>query len=214
MAKRNVDSELMALVHAIVTGDTSEVVRLLVESPMLASARFGDGATRHQEKPYYFELITRYIYTGDTALHLAAAGYRTDLVHELLARGANVRAKNRRGAEPLHAAAAGVPGSASWNPPAQAATVACLIKAGADPDAIDRGGVTPLHIAARTRCAPAVGALLAGGADVQRTNKNGSTPMFLARRSTGRGGTGSVEAKAQQAEIVQLLQQFGAADLR
>ena len=70
--------------------------------------------------------------------------------------------------------------------------------------------MAPLHIAARTRCAAAVAALLAGGAHATRTNKNGSTPMFLATHTTGRGGTGSAEAKAEQAEIVRCLQQYGA----
>jgi ankyrin repeat protein len=159
---------------------------------------------------YYLDEIQRYVYAGDTALHIAAAAYRTDLVRELIARGANVGAKNRRGAEPLHAAAAGQPGAHSWNPAEQAATVACLIAAGADPDAINGSGVSPLHVAARTRCSGAVRALLEGGADAQRRNKSGSSPMVLATQTTGRGGTGSPEAKAEQAEIERLLQQYGA----
>ncbi|MBV9354303.1 MAG: ankyrin repeat domain-containing protein [Chloroflexi bacterium] len=210
MVEGTTDRALMALVRSIATGDSDAVARLLAESPALARAGFQAGATRQVEKPYYLPQIGRYLYAGETALHVAAAAYRTDLVRALLASGADVRARNRRGAEPLHAAAAGVPGSASWNPSAQAATVACLIAAGADPDARDRSGVAPLHIAVRTRCAAAVGALLAGGADVQRANGNGSTPMFLATRHTGRGGSGSAEAKAQQAEIVRLLRQHHA----
>jgi ankyrin repeat protein len=131
-------------------------------------------------------------------------------VKELLANGADVRARNRLGAEPLHAAAVGVPGSHTWNPHAQQATIACLIEAGADPNAIDKSGVTPLHHAVRTRCAAAVSALLAGGAGARRKNKRGSTPMLLATRNTGRGGSGTPEAKAQQREIVRLLEQHGA----
>jgi ankyrin repeat protein len=169
-----------------------------------------EGATRQATKAYFLDEIARYVYAGDTALHVAAAAYRTQMVRELIARGANVHAKNRRGAEPLHAAVAGTPGSRAWNPAAQGATVACLIEAGADPDAINKDGVTPLHVAARTRCAAAVQALLVGGADPQRKNKSGSTPMLLATESTGRGGTGSPQAKAAQKEIVRLLQQYGA----
>ena len=70
--------------------------------------------------------------------------------------------------------------------------------------------MAPLHRAVRTRCTGAVRALLEGGADARRENKNGSTPMKLATSTTGRGGSGSAEAKAQQAEIVRLLRQFGA----
>ena len=71
-----------------------------------------------------------------------------------------------------------------------------------DPNAIDKSEVTPLHRAVRTRCAAAVSALLDGGADPRRTNNRGSTPVQLATRTTGRGGSGSPEAKAQQAEIL------------
>jgi hypothetical protein len=34
--------------------------------------------------------------------------------------------------------------------------------------------------------------------------------MLLATETTGRGGTGSPEAKAEQAEILRILQQYGA----
>jgi ankyrin repeat protein len=207
---RTLDSSLMTLVRAIAAGDATNASRLLAASPGLASTPFEEGATRQAAKSYFLDEIQRYVYAGDTALHIAAAAYRTDIVQELIARGANVRARNRRGAEPLHAAAAGVPDSRSWNPPAQAATVACLIAAGADPNAINKDEVTPLHVAVRTRCAAAARALLVGGADVRRKNKSGSTPLLLATQNTGRGGTGSPAAKAEQEEIVRLLQQYGA----
>jgi hypothetical protein len=58
----------------------------------------------------------------------------------------------------------------------------------------------------RTRCAAAVRVLLQRGADPAIKNKNGSTPMTLAVHNTGRGGTGQPEAKAQQQEILHLLQ--------
>jgi ankyrin repeat protein len=199
------------LVRAIVAGDAAATSRLLTASPALASARFGDGASRQSAATYYFDEITHYLYAGDTALHIAAAAYRAEIARKLITMGADVRARNRRGAEPLHYAADGVPGSSAWNPRAQAATVACLIGAGADPNAIDQSGVAPLHRAVRTRCADAVRALLDGGADARRKNKSGSTPMQLATQNTGRGGAGSPESKAQQEEIVRLLEQRGAA---
>jgi ankyrin repeat protein len=67
-----------------------------------------------------------------------------------------------------------------------------------------------LHRAVRNRCAAAVRTLLEGGADPKRKNKNGSAPMLLATHNTGRGGTGSPEAKEQQMEIVRLLEERGA----
>jgi ankyrin repeat protein len=75
--------------------------------------------------------------------------------------------------------------------------VAALLAAGADPNATDKSGVAPLHRAVRTRCAAAVAALLDGGADPRLPNRRGSTPLQLANRATGRGGSGSPEAKAE-----------------
>jgi hypothetical protein len=197
---------LMDLVRAVAKGDAATALRLLALSPTLASARLKDGATRQTARPYLDE-IEHYLYAGDTALHVAAAAYQGEIARELIAAGADVRARNRRGAEPLHYAADGVPGSGAFNPPAQALTVACLIAAAADPNALDKNGATPLHRAVRTRCAGAVRALLDGGADPERKNKNGSTPIELATRNTGRGGSGSLDAKAQQEQIVRLFGQ-------
>jgi ankyrin repeat protein len=207
---RSEDDLFRALVRAIVVGDGTTAIELLATSPELALEHARGGATREAAKPYYFDEIGHYLYAGDTALHIGAAAYQVNILGELLARGADVRAKNRRGAEPLHYAADGAPGSRRWNPPAQGATIACLIEAGADPNAIDESGVTPLHRAVRARCAAAVKALLDGGAQVGARNKNGSTSMLLATRNTGRGGTGSPEAKAQQEEILRLLKAYGA----
>jgi ankyrin repeat protein len=127
------------------------------------------------------------------------------MVSDLIRRGALVTTRNRRGATPLHYAADGGPGRSAWNPAAQAETIASLVDAGADANSVADGGVTPLHRAVRNRCAAAVKALLAHGADPLRANGNGSTPTMLARQATGRSGSGSLEAKAQQAEIIALL---------
>jgi ankyrin repeat protein len=96
------------------------------------------------------------------------------------------------------------------NSSAQTKIIARLIRAGADPNAVDKSGVAPLHRAVRNRCAAAVRALIDGGADPQAANRNGSTPMLLATQNTGRGGSGSAEAKAQQVEILRLLMEHRA----
>ena len=150
------------------------------------------------------------MYEGDSALHMGTAAYQKEIAIDLIAKGADVRAKNRRGAEPLHYASDGVPGSRRWNPPAQAATITILIEAGADPNSLDKSGVAPLHRAVRTRCAAAVEALLEGGADASIRNKKGSTPLMLAGQNTGRSGSGSPEAKAQQEKLLRILQTYGA----
>jgi hypothetical protein len=203
------DAMLMTLVRAIVADDIATTSRLLAASGSLASARAEEGATRQQAKAHFLDEIEHYVYAGDTALHIAAAAYRPPVIRKLIAMGADLGARNRRGALPLHYAADGGPGLRTWNPSAQASTVACLIEAGGDPNAVDKNGATPLHRAVRNRCAAAVNALLDGGADARRKNKNGSTPMELATWTTGRGGSGSPEARAQQEEIVRLLRQHG-----
>jgi len=195
------------LVGAIIAGDVAAVSRLLSATPQLASASFQTGASRQEAKTYFLDPIGRYVYAGDTALHIAAAAYQTEIVRQLITAGADVHARNRHGAEPLHSAAVGSPGSNWWNPSAQSATIACLIQAGADPNVVDKLGVTPLHRAVRTRCAAAVQTLFECGADPGRKNKSGSTPMLLATVNSGRSGSGSPAAKSQQQEILRLFQQ-------
>jgi hypothetical protein len=50
-----------------------------------------------------------------------------------------------------------------------------------------------------------VRALLAGGADARLRNKSGTTPLELARMTTGKSGSGTTEAKREQAAILALL---------
>lgn len=200
------DAQLKPLVRTIVRGDVQNCAKLIAALPGIASAYFKEGATRASEKPYFLDEIGRYLYAGDTALHIAAAAYELEIVQQLIAAGANVHAQNRFGYAPLHSAAAGNPNSPRWNPQRQAAAIRALVKAGADPNATDKRGVTPLHIAVRTRCAIAVQTLVECGADPGRRNKNGSDAMVLATNTTGRGGSGSPEAKHEQQLILRFLQ--------
>jgi hypothetical protein len=202
---------LMVLMRGIVAGDPAAVARSLAASPASASSSLRlQGATRQSTQDYFFDEIAHYLLAGDTPLHAAAAAHRETIVRELLSMGADVRARNRRGAQPLHYAADGIPSSAHWDPNAQRDTVIALLRAGADPNAIDKGGVTPLHRAVRNRCASAVRALIEGGANVAQPNASGSTPIQLANWTTGRGGSGSSMAKAEQKVIVRLLLEHGA----
>ncbi|HEX4736221.1 MAG TPA: ankyrin repeat domain-containing protein [Allosphingosinicella sp.] len=205
------DLMLWQLMAAIASGDRPAALALVTADPRLATATLKEGATRAASTDRFLTEISHHVYAGDTALHVAAAAHSPEIARALIGLGADVAARNRRGATPLHYAADGSPGSARWDPAGQSATIAILIEAGADPNATDQNGVTPLHRAVRTRCAAAVGALLDGGADVRLRNDNGSTPVMLVTRQTGRSGSGSPEAKAQQAEIVRLFGGYGAA---
>jgi hypothetical protein len=192
-------SDLTSLLTAIAAGDERTAMALLDASPALATA----GLARRDE---HFAAERRaQVYEGATALHMAAFSYDVDMARELLTRGADVRARDRRGAEPLHAATHGAPASTTWDPARQVAVIGVLVEAGADPNAAASGGVTPLHRAVRNRCSAAVDALLRAGADPHRTNDSGSTAFDLARWMTGRPGTGSAAAKAEQAVIAALL---------
>jgi hypothetical protein len=201
---------LANLFRAIARGETAAVSRVLRTSRELARGAIAVGASREDAGRWFVPEAARYVYSGDTALHFAAASYQTQICRRLLVLGADVRAKNRRGAEPLHAASAGAPGGQLWNPKRQAATIELLIDAGADPNALAAGGVAPLHVAVRTRCARAVETLLERGADPRASNGAGSTPLHLAVQPTGKSGSGTPEAKAQQATIVRLLIEHGA----
>jgi len=210
------DSQIKAapfrhFIEVIVSGDSVTAIGLLDASPHLAREHSAYGAIRQAPTENFFDRIQHYINEGDTALHMAAAAKQTRIVEELIARGADVRAKNRRGAEPLHYAVDGGPGSPVWNPSEQAKIIARLIRAGAGPNAVDKSGVTPLHRAVRNRCAAAVKALIEGGADPLAPNGNGSTPMLLATLNTGKSGSGSAEAKEQQQQILRFLEELGAA---
>ena len=192
-------SDLTRLLEAIAANDQRTAVALLDATPSLVTACLA----RRDE--FFLAQRLAQIYEGDTALHAAAFSYDPAMARQLVTRGADIRARNRRGAEPLHAAVIGVPGSVHWNPSQQRAVILYLIEAGADPNATAAGGVTPLHRAVRNRCSAAVEVLLSAGADPRLENDGGSTASDLARWTTGRGGTGSAEAKTEQGIIIELL---------
>jgi hypothetical protein len=191
--------DLAGVLVAIAAGDRAVVRAALDAAPALVTARLA----RRDE--FFLAGCGAQLYEGDTALHAAAFAYDAEIARDLVARGAAVRARDRRGAEPLHAAVNGAPGAGHWNPARQVAVIAYLVDVGADPDATASGGVTPLHRAVRNRCSAAVGTLLRLGADPRSANDHGSTPSDLARRATGRGGTGSEAARSEQRRIIDLL---------
>src|ERR1043166_691767 len=97
------------LLTAIVDGDRMAVKALLKADRGLA--------TRLIRKPkFYHSKIFHWIYAGDTALHLAAAGYRVEIVRLLLATGADPNAAtNHRRSTPLHYAADGFISGPAWD---------------------------------------------------------------------------------------------------
>jgi ankyrin repeat protein len=196
----SVDSGLIALFRALGRGDGQAANQLLDAKPDLMSASIG------RTSEFFLEECLVQVYAGDTALHAAGFAYDVVFARRLVDGSADVRARNRRGGEPLHAATTGNPVSSHWNPARQREVIVYLAEAGADPNAAAAGGVTPLHRAVRNRCSAAVDALLRIGADPHLTNDNGSTAFDLVEWTTGRGGTGSPEARSEQKLIAELLE--------
>ena len=102
---------LTPLLVAIANLDHKVAIDLLDTTPSLATA----GLARSDE--FFLAERLAQVYQGDTALHAAGFSYDREMAHDLITRGADIRARNRRGAEPQHAAVIGVRGSVSWDPP-------------------------------------------------------------------------------------------------
>jgi hypothetical protein len=192
-----------AIFSAIHNDDCARVKSLLQAEPSLATFRVGK-AKLYQSK------IAHWIYVGDSPLHLAAAGYRVEIVRLLLAAGADPNSNmNHRQSGPLHYAADTCLTSLAWSARKQVETIHCLLEAGARINAQDKNGATPLHRAVRTRGAEAVRCLLNAGSDPLLKNKSGSTAFHLAVQNTGRGGSGSDAAKAAQRQIIHDFLSYG-----
>jgi ankyrin repeat protein len=205
------DGALFALLRAIAQRDREDIASALEDAPGLATAAMHTAASRADPDTYFLDAIRHHVYAGDTALHIAGAAHDRATAEMLVGRGGAVRARNRRGAEPLHYAVDGAPGAPHWDPDAQRSVVEYLIEVGADPNARDAGGVAVLHRAVRTRCSEAVRALLEHGAEVRTKNTSGSTPLHLAVQNTGRSNSGTDASKEEQRRIIEILLQYGAA---
>ena len=192
-----------SLLKAIVDDDRKKVEALLKADAQLAT-RLIEEAKLYQAK------IFHWIYVGDTALHLAAAGYRVEIIKQLLAAGADPNAvTNHRRSGPLHYAVDGYLNGPEWDADRQVKTIRTLLDAGASINAADKNGATPLHRAVRTRCAAAVSFLLQTGANPKLKNKSGSTPFHLAVQDTGRGGSGDEKARTGQRQIIKTFLALG-----
>lgn len=198
------DDPIHALFDSIAAGDVEAVKRSIDSAAGLATVPLPSSDGR------FLAAIRHGVVGGDTALHVAAAAHQPELVELLVTRGADVRARNRRGAEPLHYAADGRTDSPSRDPAAQGDVIAYLVHAGAHPDALNKSGVAPLHRAVRTRSSTAVAALIACGADPRLPNRSGSTPLHLAVQNTGKSNSGSDAAKREQRLIIAHLLAHGA----
>src|SRR5437879_5328309 len=101
-------SELRALFRAIVKNDRGKVRAMLRKNLALANCPLEGGSILEPN-------IAHWIYTGDAALHVAAAGYRIEIARLLLAAGADATAAgHHRLGQPLHYAADGYLNNPHW----------------------------------------------------------------------------------------------------
>jgi len=123
-----------ALLRSILDDDREKVHELTTADSSLVSRRVS-------EVRFYDQKIFHWLYVGDTSLHLAAAGYRVEIVKLLLAAGSDPNASmNHRHSGPLHYAADGYIIGPAWDEERQAKTIECLLGAGADVNAQDKNG--------------------------------------------------------------------------
>ncbi len=197
----NTSTALLELLAAIVA-DEAKAVRLVRATPHIARMRVA-GERLIEEIPHQS-------YAGDTALHIAAAALRPRVVEALIHAGADQNAQNRRGATALHYACDARPKAGkTWNPSKQRLVIELLLDAGSDIEHQDKAGAAPLHRAVRARSPEAVRCLLERGARVDATHgRQRTTPLHIGSRSTGASGT--MGARAEQHEIMQLLLRYGA----
>jgi len=107
---------------------------------------------------------------GSSPLHWAAGGGHVEIMEMLLAKGANIEAKDKDGMTPLHAAAA----------KGQAAAVKLLLDKGADVNSRRNDGATALHGAALLDRTEVLPLLIAAGADVNAADHGKITPLMCA----------------------------------
>ena len=98
-----------ALLTAILEDNRLTAKQLLENDPSLATSTVKDARL-------YESQIYHWLYAGDTALHLAAAGYRIEIARLLLAAGAPANSmENHRRSGPLHYASDGFISAPTWD---------------------------------------------------------------------------------------------------
>lgn len=178
---------------------------------LLESITANDVARVRGELAKSRELVNTVDTGGSTALMHAAGRGSLAAMAILISAGADVNARNRRGATALTWALADeakvrlllengaaldtrtaegrVPLHVAAQQPAMPGVLKLLLEKGANPNVADAAGITPVHVAATTGNEPMLLALLTAGGNANAVSGNGSTPLILA---AGSGSSGAV----------------------
>ena len=176
-----VKSAFLDFVRHVVNGEIDEVSRRLAANPLWPPRRRKLALHARSARPSFSaKSLTTFTPATRPSIWLPPRfGVRSREL--LVAHGADCRAKNRRGAEPLHYAA----DANHWDPTAQAETIEYLLSIGADPNALDKAAWRRCtERCEHGRCPRSERCWMAVPIRA-RPNKAGSTPLHLAVQTTG-----------------------------
>ena len=173
------------------TGVASAILLLVVGYSSVSDAR----PVEKRAKPVAAQV------GSEQSIHTALTESSTTRTQVLLDRGANIEARNARGATPLITAAG------RGNLP----LVLLLLSQGAQVAAQDHDGNTPLHEASFQSHLPCVEALLTAGAQTTIRNELGFTPLHQAvRRFWEMNGESHADRLSRQTAVIHRLLRSGA----
>jgi len=162
------DEEALPLLHLAAQTDQIEIAEFLIEKGADVNAEYKGVQIKEWQKDKGERQYR--LWGGYTPLHFATANNYKDIVELLIAKGANVNAKDDDGGTPLHRAV-----QEDHKDVAE-----FLIARGADMSARDENGQTSLYWAAYYGHMDIAKLLIDKGADVNAKNARGRTPLHRA----------------------------------
>lgn len=189
-ADANANGAGYTVLHAAVLRGDASLVRKSLARGANPNARYSIGTEARRAGPDYY---LPDVLIGATPYVLAAKFASPDMMRDLAAAGADVRAASANGTTALMVAASNdhrrQQGYRFGERPTQEALereslepVKVALELGADVNAANEDGDTALHVATAAQFNSIIQLLVQNGADLGAKNKNGVTPLALASR--------------------------------